>query len=699
MRYLGELTRSAFVWTRRAKEKQEVKPKQGESMKSKRKTDKFRIIFRFLKGNIRFLVGTLVFSVLFTACNALIPQIVKYTADHILVLDGIPDGLNVRQALLLAAILVVAAAVLSGIFNYLSKMCLAKGSENFLKSIRDTLYHHTQYLPFSWHVQHQTGEIIQRCTSDVEVIRNFVCRQLPEVFRICFLIILYLGIMFSMNVPITLAAAAFFPVIIGYSAFFHSRIGKRFQDADEAEGALSSTVQENLTGVRVVRAFGREKYEIDRFDQKNNAYSDLWVYLGKLMSVFWASGDLITNLQVLTVMVLGVVFAVEGRITLGEFIAFLSYNASLTWPVRSLGRIISDMSKAGVSMERVAYILEAEEEDAKDAQAMKAWNTASARNAKNSACETMCDGQQAINANAAEIREQDANGKKAKRTGICTAETNTKSTAGYVEGMDFNNKPALTGDICFHNVSFAYSPDHPILKNINFTIPAGSTFAILGTTGSGKSTLVHLLNRLYDLPEGCGSITIGGTDIRDIDRQYLRQNIGMVLQEPFLFSRTIRENIGITKEQLLDEEIRHAAEIACVDESILHFTDGYDTIVGERGVTLSGGQKQRVAIARMLMKQAPVLVFDDSLSAVDTETDNKIRKELKKEMEKATVIMISHRITSLMQADCIIVMDKGEIQQMGTHDQLIQQEGPYKDIYEIQMNSDIRLMEGGAVCE
>ena len=629
MRYLGELTRSAFVWTRRAKEKQEVKPKQGESMKSKRKTDKFRIIFRFLKGNIRFLVGTLVFSVLFTACNALIPQIVKDTADHILVLDGIPDGLNVRQALLLAAILVVAAAVLSGIFNYLSKMCLAKGSENFLKSIRDTLYHHTQYLPFSWHVQHQTGEIIQRCTSDVEVIRNFVCRQLPEVFRICFLIILYLGIMFSMNVPITLAAAAFFPVIIGYSAFFHSRIGKRFQDADEAEGALSSTVQENLTGVRVVRAFGREKYEIDRFDQKNNAYSDLWVYLGKLMSVFWASGDLITNLQVLTVMVLGVVFAVEGRITLGEFIAFLSYNASLTWPVRSLGRIISDMSKAGVSMERVAYILEAEEEDATDA----------------------------------------------------------------------NNKPALTGDICFRNVSFAYSLDHPILKNINFTIPAGSTFAILGTTGSGKSTLVHLLNRLYDLPEGCGSITIGGTDIRDIDRQYLRQNIGMVLQEPFLFSRTIRENIGITKEKLLDEEIRHAAEIACVDESIQHFTDGYDTIVGERGVTLSGGQKQRVAIARMLMKQAPVLVFDDSLSAVDTETDNKIRKELKKEMEKATVIMISHRITSLMQADCIIVMDKGEIQQMGTHDQLIQQEGPYKDIYEIQMNSDIRLMEGGAVCE
>ena len=597
-------------------------------METKNKTEKFRIIFRFLKGNIRFFVGTLLFSVLFTACNAYIPQIVKYTADHILVQDGIPEGLNVGQTLLLAALLVAASAVLSGVFNYLSKMCLAKGSENFLKSIRDTLYHHTQHLPFSWHVKHQTGELIQRCTSDVEVIRNFVCRQLPEVFRICFLIVLYLGIMFSMNVQITLAAAAFFPVIIGYSCYFYSRIGKRFQDADEAEGALSSTVQENLTGVRVVRAFGREKYEIDRFDEKNNAYSNLWVHLGKLMSVYWASGDLITNLQVLTVMVTGVVFAVNGRITLGEFMAFISYNASLTWPVRSLGRIISDMSKAGVSMERVAYILEAEEE--KDEKA---------------------------------------------------------------------GKPAMDGDICFHNVSFGYSPDHPVLKNINFTIPSGSTFAILGTTGSGKSTLVHLLNRLYDLPEDCGSITIGGVDIRDMDRQYLRQNIGMVLQEPFLFSRTIRENIGITKEKLLDEEICHAAGIACVDEAIRHFTDGYDTIVGERGVTLSGGQKQRVAIARMLMKEAPILVFDDSLSAVDTETDNKIRKELKKEMEKATVIMISHRITSLMQADCIIVMDKGEIQQMGTHEELIRQEGPYKDIYEIQMNSDIRLMEGGAACE
>ena len=585
-------------------------------MKSKRKTDKFRIIFRFLKGNIRFLVGTLVFSVLFTACNALIPQIVKYTADHILVLDGIPDGLNVRQALLLAAILVVAAAVLSGIFNYLSKMCLAKGSENFLKSIRDTLYHHTQYLPFSWHVQHQTGEIIQRCTSDVEVIRNFVCRQLPEVFRICFLIILYLGIMFSMNVPITLAAAAFFPVIIGYSAFFHSRIGKRFQDADEAEGALSSTVQENLTGVRVVRAFGREKYEIDRFDQKNNAYSDLWVYLGKLMSVFWASGDLITNLQVLTVMVLGVVFAVEGRITLGEFIAFLSYNASLTWPVRSLGRIISDMSKAGVSMERVAYILEAEEEDATDA----------------------------------------------------------------------NNKPALTGDICFRNVSFAYSLDHPILKNINFTIPAGSTFAILGTTGSGKSTLINLIPRFYDCTSG--SVELFGHAVQQYGFAQLRQMIGIVPQRAVLFTGTIRDNMQWACPDATDEQIWQALEIAQAADFVRGKPKGLDEPVETAGRNFSGGQRQRLTIARALVPHPQVLILDDSSSALDFATDAALRKALKEQTHGMTVFIVSQRASAVQRADRILVLDDGNLVGSGTHANLLKTCDVYREICLSQLSRE-----------
>lgn len=595
-------------------------------MSNQQKAGKYRVIFRFLKGSIYLFVFTLIFSMLCTVSNALTPQIIRYTVDHILTGTGDASG---KRALLLAAAAIVGAAVLSGIFTYLSKMSLAKGSENFMKNIRDTLFSHIEKLPFAWHVRHQTGEIIQRCTSDVDVIRNFVCNQFPEVFRIIFLLVFYLAIMFSMNVKLSVVAVVFLPVIMGYSGFFYSKIGNRFLKADQAEGELSSTVQENLTGVRVVRAFGREKFEIDRFDDKNDAFANLWIRLGKIMSAYWATGDFISNLQILSVLVLGTVFTVHNELSLGEFLAFISYNSSLTWPIRSLGRILSDMSKANVSMERVVYILDAEEEK-EEGKALKA---------------------------------------------------------------------PLNGDIVFDHVTFSYEEGHPILDDMTFTIKAGSTFGILGSTGSGKSTLMHLLNRLYDLPPECGRITIGGVDIRDIKREYLREGIGMVLQEPFLFSRSIGENIGITKEASSEKQIRHAARIACVDEAIDHFADGYETIVGERGVTLSGGQKQRVAIARMLMRNAPILVFDDSLSAVDAETDAKIRHELKEEMNKATVILISHRITSLKQADCILVMDKGKVSQIGTHEKLIQRKGTYKDIFEIQMNSDIRIMEGGGLCE
>ena len=591
-------------------------------MKTGKKPGKFPVIFQFLKGSIHLFVLSLVFSMSFTFCNAMTPQIIRYAVDHILTGEGNAEG---KRWLFLAAGAVLAAAVLSGIFNYFSKMTLAKGSENFMKSIRDALFHHIEKLPFAWHVRHQTGEIIQRCTSDVEVIRNFVCNQMPDVFRIVFLMALYLGIMFSMNVKLSLMSAAFIPIVVGYSGFFYARIGNRFMKADEAEGVLSSTVQENLTGVRVVRAFGREKYEIDRFDERNEHFAGLWIRLGKIMSAYWATGDFITGLQILTVLIAGTILTVHQQLTLGEFLAFVSYNSTLAWPIRSLGRILSDMSKAGVSVERVAYILDAEEEK-EEGKALR---------------------------------------------------------------------PPLSGDICFEHVNFSYEEGHPILEDMNFTIPAGSTFGILGSTGSGKSTLVHLLNRLYDLPPSQGRITIGGVDIRDMEREYLRSHIGMVLQEPFLFSRSIGENISITEETPHRERIRHAAEIACVDEAIEHFTDGYDTIVGERGVTLSGGQKQRVAIARTLMMKAPILVFDDSLSAVDAETDAKIRHALKEEMEKATVLLISHRINSLKQADLILVMDKGRICELGTHEELISQEGIYRDIYEIQMNSDIRILEGG----
>ena len=595
----------------------------------------FGVIWRFLKGSVWFFITALLFAMLNTAFNAVTPQIIRIAVDSVIGSQpmDLPEWLgriflsqkiqgSPAQSLPLFAVAILLVAVLSGICNYISRMGVAKGSESFVKSLRDQLFGHIQRLPYAWHNQHQTGEIIQRCTSDVDVIRNFVSNQLLEVFRTTFLVILSISIMFSMNVKISLIALTFIPLVAAYSVIFYSKIAKRFRLADEAEGVLSSTVQENLTGVRVVRAFGRERYEIDRFDEHNNRFANLWIRLGRLLSTYWGIGDLITGLQILTVIFVGVLESVNGRITLGEFLAFVSYNSTLIWPVRGLGRILSEMSKAGVSIDRVSYILDAEEE---------------------------------------------------------------KDDPAAVE-------PPMNGDIAFHHINYSYEGQKPVLKDIDFTIPSGSTFAILGGTGSGKSTLMHLLDRLYELPPECGSITIGGGDIAKIKASWLRENIGMVLQEPFLFSRTIEENIRATRPGASLEEVRHAARIACVDDAVDDFANGYDTIVGERGVTLSGGQKQRVAIARMLMQKAPIMVFDDSLSAVDSETDAQIRAALKENLGKATVILISHRITTLMQADRILVLDDGAIAEFGTHEELIHQNGIYKSIYDIQMSSDDRSL-------
>ena len=599
--------------------------------------EKTDMVLTYLRGSRGYFVLALLCACLSMVFNALTPQVIRITVDSILDaepanLPGVIENLIPLEALRakpltalwLAAGAVLLCAVLRGVCSYGQRLNLAKGSEGFVKSIRDGLFSHIQHLSYAWHTAHSTGDMIQRCTSDVDVIRNFVCNQLVEVVRTIFLIVLYLSIMFSMNVRLSLIALVFIPIVGLSSGVFYRKISCRFQVADEAEGELTTCAQENLTGVRVVRAFGRERYEVERFEKKNRRFSQLWIQLGKLLSVYWASGTFLTSLQVMVIILAGVGEAVGGDMTLGEFLAFVTYNSSLAWPVRSLGRVLSDMSKAGVSMDRVGYILKApEEQDSPEA------------------------------------------------------------------GVD-----PVQGDIVFDHVTFGYG-GQPVLRDVSFTIPQGSTFAILGGTGSGKSTLVHLLDRLYDLEEG--RITIGGVDLRRFQRDHLRRNIGLVLQEPFLFSQTIGENIAATRPQAPEADVRRAAAIACVDDAISEFAAGYDTVVGERGVTLSGGQKQRVAIARMLLRNAPIMIFDDSLSAVDAETDTRIRRALRENLGSATVILISHRITTLMQADQILVLDHGQVAELGTHDQLIQRPGIYQDIYNIQMSSDDRRLvaEGG----
>ncbi len=576
--------------------------------------------------------ATVVFSMLHTVFNALTPQIIRTAVDSVIgeepfqdlpaVIVDFVSALSFEKAILLAAAAVLAVSALSALCSFLSRMGTAKCSERFVKGIRDALFSHIQRLPFSWHTAHQTGEIIQRCTSDVEVIRNFVTNQCLEAFRVIFLVTVSFSLMFPMSRKISLVAAAFLPVIFLTSLFYYSHMARRFLEADEAEGELTTDVQENLTGVRVVRAFGREQFEVEKFDRLNERFSMLWIKLGHLMSLFWASGDLLCGLQVMTVMVVGVSEAVAGHITAGTFLAFLTYNASMIWPVRGLGRVLSEMSKAGVSIDRVREILDAQEEEL-----------------------------------PADPKE-----------------------------------PDWTGDIVFDHVTFGYGGEEPVLKDVSFTIPAGKTFAILGGTGSGKSTIAALLTRLYDLKEGEGTITVGGVDIRDIPQPALRRNIGLVLQEPFLYSKTIEENLKVTQPSADREELRRAARIASVDRALEEMALGYDTLVGERGVTLSGGQKQRVAIARSLLRRSPVLLLDDSLSAVDTETDEKIRSALLEEEAGTTLILISHRVTTLMAADHILVLEDGRVAEEGTHQQLITQNGPYRRVYDIQMSQDDRLV-------
>ena len=581
------------------------------------KNRKIQLTLRFFKGAKRYFIVAVIASFITTVFNSLTPQIFRFTIDSVLDGDKYP---YLAEHLWVIAGALVGVAMLSGAAMFFSRFFTARAGENFAENMRNALYAHVQRLPSAWHDKNQTGDIIQRCTSDVEVIRNFVVTQLLEVFRTVFLIGVSFAMMWSMNRKLSGIVLLFVPVIVVYSAVFYRLIARRFTDADEAEGELSTVVQENATGVRVVRAFGREQYEMERFRKKNDAFAKLWIRLGTLSGLYWGMGDLITGLQVITVIAAGALEAVNGNISVGEFIAFASYNTALVWPVRGLGRILSDMSKAGVSFERVDYIIKAEEE---------------------------------------------AYGRK-------------------------EEAPLSDFDISFSHVSFVYEEGQKVLSDVSFHIPQGKIFGILGGTGSGKSTVTQLLARFYELKEGEGSISLGGQDIRHIPLEILRKNVAMVLQEPFLYSRTIRENIAASNPEATFEEIRNAAKIACVDETIMSFPDGYDTLVGERGVTLSGGQRQRVAIARMLLQKAPVLIFDDSLSAVDAETDSLIRKALSTYMKDSTVILISHRITTLMAADEIMVLKQGRAEEMGTHSELIAKNGIYRKIYEIQMSHDDR---------
>jgi ATP-binding cassette subfamily B protein len=538
-------------------------------------------------------------------------------------------GRSPYRALWVAGALVVAVTALSGVFTYLKGRWSAFATERITRQLRERLYDHLQHLPVSYHDAAQTGDLVQRCTSDVETIRTFYSTQVVEIARAILLLLTALPVLLLMDWRMALVAVALMPVIFGFSALYFGRVQGSFKAADEAEGRMTAVLQENLTGIRVVRAFARQDFERSRFATRNEEHRALNFRLYILMAVYWAMSDFMIFVQTAAVLFVGAWRVSRGTMTVGTFVAFLQYETMLVWPVRQLGRILTEVGKAAVSLGRVQEILN--------------------------------------------------------------------------QPREVNPAPAslpgrLRGDIALRDVSFSHA-GKPVLDRVGLSVPAGQTLALLGPSGAGKSTLINLLLRFYDYD--AGSITLDGVELKDLDRHYVRSQFSVVMQEPFLYSKTIRENIVLGRHTAAEAEAIEAAAAAAIHDSIESFDQKYDTLVGERGVTLSGGQRQRVAIARAVLRDAPVLVLDDALSAVDTRTETAILDALARRRGRHTTIVIAHRVSTLALADQIVVLEHGRVTQHGTPQQLLAQDGLYKRLCEIQgaLEEDLKADASAAATE
>ena len=571
---------------------------------------------KYLKGYGLVFTLAILSIVLATVMQLAVPILIKYAIDSIV--GDVPAG-NLQflmdafgKSLWGVVWIIVIMSLFRGIFMFLKGYLSSYAAENIAKEIREKLYRQIQYMTFERHTRKETGDMVQRCTSDVEMVRRFIGVQVVDLGRIVFMLVFTLIIMGTMNVELTLYSMIMIPILFFFSYIFFTKIQKTFKKSDEAEGSLTTVLQENLSGVRVVRAFGREEFEIQRFDEVNKNHKTITYKLIETLAVFWASSDLLTLMQNGIVLVVGAGMVIRGELTIGTLTAFITYVSMLLWPVKQLGRLLSEFGKTTVALDRIEEILSEEVE----------------------------------------------------------------------EDKEFEKTPEIEGSISFSHVSFAYDAHQKVLNDISFEVRKGQTLGILGSTGSGKSTLVHLLQRLYDYE---GSIKVDGHELKTIKRGHIRKKIGLVLQEPHLYAKTVKENIGITKRAYKETDIFDAAKAASIHNNILTFKDGYDTIIGEKGVSLSGGQKQRIAIARTIIDEDKrILIFDDSLSAVDTETDLRIRQALKERSKDITTLIISHRIQTLAEADQIIVLDEGRVVQKGTHESLIREEGLYKRIWDLQ---------------
>lgn len=575
-------------------------------------------LWRLITGYRLIYVAALLFLGLAAAMKTATYYLLRYLVD-----DVLGQG-RFDASLLYVGLGFIGLALLEGGFTFLSGRLAAQTSESIARRLRDYLFDHIQRLSFAYHDKTNTGELIQRATSDVDTIRRFFAQEAIGFGRVVFLFTINFVAIIILSPRLAFISIIVIPFIVVMSYFFFRRITSAYESYQEQEALLSTTLQENLTGVRVVKAFARQGYEQDKFESDNQERFQRGRRLIRLHSLYWPLSDTMAGAQMIAGFFIGATMAINGEITVGTYMAYAGMVIWIIWPMRMLGRLIVQMSQALVSYDRVTTV----------------------------------------------VRE--------KRESL---------TSGT-----YNPSGPTRGEIVFDDVCFEYAGTAPVLKDISFTCQPGQRIALLGSTGSGKTSLVNLLPRFYEVTSG--RLLLDGVEISRYPRHYLRQQIGIVEQEPFLFSRTIRENIGYSVgRKVSDDEIVSAAKAAAIHDVILSFPDGYNTLVGERGVTLSGGQKQRITIARTLLKDPRILILDDATSSVDTETEMAIRQALEHLMENRTTFIIAHRIQSVMKADMILVLDKGRIIQKGTHAELLEEPGTYQEIYNLQAQIEVDLEE------
>jgi len=520
---------------------------------------------------------------------------------------------NITIILIYVAMIYIAIALLRSSLMFISSAIAADSTEKAIKRLRDLLFAHLQKLPMSFHITATTGELIQRCTGDVDTVKRFIGTQVVDVVLLGTVFLMSFYMMFGMNPTYALIAICLAPVIFIQSFVFFKRESKVWEEHEAEQDKLTSIVEENLGGIRVVKAFAREDAENEKFEKQNQAKLKIGLRHIQLHAIFWPLSDFVFHLQITISILAGGYFALNQIITIGELTAFYSYIVMVSWPMRNIGRVISQMSMSLVAIERLSSIMDSPEEDYK--------------------------------------------------------------------GIDSDK---VKGQVEFRNVWFKYPGSEDfVLKNVSFKVNPGQKIALMGPTGAGKSTIIALLTRFYEPDKG--EILLDGINLNLYNKQFLRNRIGVVLQKPFLFSTTIKRNIAYTNPDVEDEKLIEASRAASIHEMIHIFPQGYETMVGEKGVSLSGGQKQRVTLARTLLETPDIVVLDDATSAVDTETEYDIHQALTGYTGNKTLFIIAHRVTSVHHADHILVMQKGEVAQFGTPEELLNEDGFYRQIYQVQV--------------